>query len=164
MQISEFGLVGLCFLIGLVFVLVAYLLASLIRPNKPSAEKLTSYECGAASNNAVWLPFNSRFYVIGLVFLLFDVELAFLFPFTSVFADQTILAQVPAWGWLCLTEISIFIGVLLLGLAYIWQKGDLAWLKPQTKLPFVRSKVPPALYRVINEKKHLIRPFTSKRV
>ena len=84
----------------------AFFINKLIAPRKPNPEKLTSYECGEEPTGNAWLPFNSRFYVIALIFLLFDVEMVFIFPWAIVFGNHEMNIIDPRWGWLALTEIG----------------------------------------------------------
>lgn len=128
----------------------AFFIVRLIAPRKPSPEKLTSYECGEEPTGSAWLPFNSRFYVIALIFLLFDVEMIFIFPWAIVFGSHEISASDPRWGGLALTEMFIFLGILILGLAYVWAKGDLDWIKPKPIMPVANTNIPMSLYDKLN--------------
>ncbi|MGZ3874084.1 MAG: NADH-quinone oxidoreductase subunit A [Mucilaginibacter sp.] len=143
-------------------VCVAFLINKLIAPHKPNPEKLTSYECGEEVTGNAWLPFNSRFYVIALVFLLFDVEMVFIFPWAIVFGSHTINDYDPRWGWLALTEMFIFLGILILGLVYVWVKGDLDWIKPKVIVPVTDVQIPPSLYEKLNTEQlaYKVRLFT----
>lgn len=122
----------------------------LIAPRNPNTEKLSTYECGEEPTGNAWLPFNSRFYVIALVFLLFDVEMVFVFPWATVFGNKSIIALDPRWGWVSLTEMFVFLGILILGLAYVWVKGDLDWIKPNPTVPDSGTNIPQSLYDKIN--------------
>lgn len=139
----------------------AFFANKLLAPNKPNPEKLTSYECGEEPTGSAWLPFNPRFYVIALVFLLFDVEMVFIFPWATVFADKSIVKAYPNWSKLTVAEMFIFVGILILGLVYVWVKGDLNWIKPQPVIPTVDSKVPVSLYEKLNleQSGFRVRPF-----
>ena len=152
-EISEFGNV-LIFIIGaMVFVLIGLLTASFIRPSRPDDEKGTSYECGEDTIGDAWGNFNVRFYVIALMFLLFDVEIVFLFPWASVFGDiQLIRITEGAWGWISIIEAFAFVFILLLGLVYAWVKGYLEWVKPEMKPTEFKGNVPDELYAKINDK------------
>lgn len=129
--LTDFGFI-LLFIIGaIIFVGVALFVSSLLRPHRPNQVKLASYECGEESIGGTWGQFNSRFYVIGLIFLLFEAELVFLFPWASVFGKKTYLEQTKGtWGWVSFSEILLFILILALGLVYVWKKGYLDWIKP----------------------------------
>ncbi len=99
------------------------------------------------------MQFNIRFYVVALVFVLFDVELVFLFPWATVFGQARLISETDgAWGWFALTEAVLFVVVLALGLAYVWAKGYLDWVKPQPKVPTVETKVPADLYEQVNRR------------
>lgn len=122
----------------------------ILAPRNPNTEKLSTYECGEEPTGNAWLPFNSRFYVIALVFLLFDVEMVFVFPWATVFGNKEIIQLDPRWGWVSLTEMFIFLGILILGLAYVWVKGDLDWIKPNPTVPDSGTNIPQSLYDKIN--------------
>ena len=93
------------------------------RDNK-GGEKLISYECGEIPEGSAWVTFNIRFYVIALIFLIFDVEIVFLFPWAVVYQELGLLAFIEAF---------LFVLILLVGFAYIWAKGDLDWVKMNVK-------------------------------
>jgi NADH-quinone oxidoreductase subunit A len=129
------------------------MLGKLLRPNRPNEEKLTTYESGEDPVNNAWVQFNLRFYIIALVFILFEVELVFLFPWAVVFADaDLILATDGLWGWFSLIETGIFILILAVGLAYVWVNGMLTWIRSYSPMATFRSKVPKKLYDQINQK------------
>ncbi|MDB5120915.1 MAG: NADH-quinone oxidoreductase subunit [Sphingobacteriales bacterium] len=159
-QITEFGKVFLYLVMGVLFVGFTFFLASLVALKKPNPEKLSSYECGEKPTGNSWIQFNSRFYIIALVFLLFDVEMVFIFPWATVFGDKTLIAADSRWGWLTLIEMFIFIGILLIGLIYVWKKGDLNWLKPINIPPVAPSKIPHQLYDKINSEIYVVKNFT----
>jgi NADH-quinone oxidoreductase subunit A len=92
----------------------------ILRPHRPTPEKLSTYECGEETIGTAWIQFNVRFYIVALIFLIFDVEIAVLFPWAAIFKEV---------GLLALLEILIFVGILVVGFAYVWVKGDLEWLK-----------------------------------
>jgi len=152
-NINGFGTVGLFVLGGLGFILMALMLGKLLRPNRPNEEKLTTYESGEDPINNAWGQFNLRFYIIALVFILFEVELVFLFPWAVVFADaDLILATDGLWGWFSLIETGIFILILAVGLAYVWANGMLTWIRSDGSMAIFSSKVPKKLYDQINQK------------
>jgi NADH-quinone oxidoreductase subunit A len=150
-QISEFGKIFIFLITGILMVSFAFFVVRLLAPNNPNPEKLTSYECGEEPTGSAWMPFNSRFYVIALIFLLFDVEMVFVIPWATVFGDKTAIATDKRWGWLSLTEMLVFLGILVLGLVYVWVKGDLDWIKPHPTIPTVSTQVPHALYEQLNK-------------
>ena len=138
---------------GLVGVAAPLVIGRLIRPNRPNPEKNTSYECGEDPTQSAWGKFNIRFYVIALVFILFETELVFLFPWAIVFGDKNLIEQTSGlWGKFAFVEMAIFILILVLGLAYVWAKGFLEWDKPEVSIKKFDSKIPDDLYSKINAK------------
>jgi len=112
-------------LIGFVAVVGGMIFLSIVRPKKNTPEKLTTYECGKDPVGDGQVRFDMRFYTIALVFVVFDVEIAFLFPWAKVY--QTFIAE--GNGAIALFEGLIFIIILFVGLIYVWAKGDLEWVK-----------------------------------
>lgn len=97
----------------------ALLLARIVAPRSWTRAKGMPYECGELTIGPAWIQFNVGYYLFALLFLVFDVEAAFLFPWALVFREL---------GLVALVEASIFIAILLLGLAYAWRKGVLEWM------------------------------------
>lgn len=161
-SITEFGKVIIFFITGIVFVGLAFALNKWIAPHHPNPEKNSSYECGEEVTGSSWIQFNSRFYVIALIFLLFDVEMVFVFPWATIFSDQKLIALDSRWGWLAFTEMLIFIGILLLGLIYVWRKKDLDWIKPTLFIPEVKTNIPLQAYQQINQESYV--PFKNKKL
>jgi len=115
-------LVFLAAVVGLMlFVLVLW---RVVRPQRFSEEKLTTYECGEEPVGNAWIQFNIRFYVFALIFVIFDVEAVFLLPWAVVFRELGPLAYV---------EGLVFIAILVVALAYVWRKGDLAWVRAEDR-------------------------------
>lgn len=164
---------------GFGFVLVNLALGSLLRPRAPHPEKLEIYECGEPTIGSSFVQFDLRFYVVALLFIIFEVEVAFFFPWAVVFGKATQLTQPevavvaesesgerqlgPAYQglmaelglpveerllemepaeaaaevrsaasrlvWTCVADIAVFFGVLLVGFAYVWKRGDLDWVR-----------------------------------
>ncbi|WP_242515687.1 NADH-quinone oxidoreductase subunit A [Sorangium cellulosum] len=113
------------FLVAIGFVLGSMLFGKLVRPSNPYAEKVETYECGEAPVGPAWFNFNPRFYIIALIYIIFDVEIAFIYPVATVFkrwVDQ-------GSGLYALVEILLFVAILMLGFAYVWAKGDLNWIR-----------------------------------
>lgn len=151
--ISEFGEVLLFLVGGVVFLLVSLLVAKLIRPNRPNEQKLATYESGEEPISSAWTQFNIRFYIVALIFILFEVELIFLFPWAIVFSRKELIDETNGlWGWFSFAEMVIFILVLALGLAYAWVNGLLDWVKPEQKPSDFKSNVPKEFYDKVNEK------------
>jgi NADH-quinone oxidoreductase subunit A len=173
--------------VGAAFILVNLLAGKLIRPARPEPEKGTIYECGEPTIGSSWIQFDLRFYVVALLFVIFDVEVAFFFPWAEVFGKASAVAGmsepqteaewqtyyanarplIPPYSenarllahyegagpeteeqrkaalerfgrdrhtargvaWLAFWEILVFFGVLLVGFAYLWRRGDLAWVR-----------------------------------
>lgn len=109
--------------VGVGFVLGSLLASRLVQRVHRTPEKLSNYECGEEAIGSPWVRFNIRFYMVALGFIIFDVETIFLFPWAVVFKDLGLFAFV---------EMMIFVAILLVGLAYIWAKGDIEWVKPQS--------------------------------
>lgn len=138
---------------GVIFILGGMLTSKLLRPSRPNEEKLTTYESGEDPVSSAWGQFNTQFYIVALIFLLFEVELVFLFPWAVVFSDQQLIQETNGvWGWLAFAEMTVFVGVLVLGLAYVWRKGYLDWEKPTVQKPIFRGIVPTERYEKINKK------------
>ncbi len=146
--------------------LAPLLLGYLVRPQLPTPEKDTAYECGEPPIGSSYIQFDLRFYVVALLFIIFDVEVVFFFPWTLIFggamqlADQRLpeparialserLLSEPAGtlapdaaisadsalklGWVGLFDLLVFFGVLLVGFAYVWKRGDLDWVRAVTR-------------------------------
>ena len=121
----DFGNVLVFLLLGLVLAAMMLGLGRLLRPANPEAAKLSSYECGEPATGSAWINFNIRFYLIALIFVVFDVELAFMYPVMAVFKSWIADGR----GLFALVEILLFIGILAVGLVYVWVKRDLEWVK-----------------------------------
>ena len=152
-SVSIFSQILLFVVGGSLFVVSALLVSRLIRPNRPGVQKLTSYESGETPQGPAWIQFNLRFYVLALIFILFEVEIVFLFPWSVVFANKELIDQTDGmWGWYAFTEMLIFILVLVIGLAYAWKMGHLDWVKSTPGTKDVESPVPVNLYEELNTK------------
>ncbi|MFC5270707.1 NADH-quinone oxidoreductase subunit A [Adhaeribacter terreus] len=151
--LSDFGTILLFLIGGAVFILIGLVASKMLRPSNPNPEKLSSYECGEEAMGSSWVSFNPRFYVIALIFIIFDVELVFFFPWAVVFGQEELIrATNGIWGWFSLIEMGIFLGILILGLAYVWVNGHLDWIKPKPEIPQSRSKIPAEMYAKVNKK------------
>ncbi len=150
---SDFGVILLFLIGGAVFIMLGLAVSKMLRPNNPNPEKLSSYECGEEALGSSWVSFNPRFYVIALIFIIFDVELVFMFPWAVVFGQEELIrATNGQWGWFALIEMGIFLGILILGLAYVWVNGHLDWIKPKPVIPQSHSKIPAEMYAQVNRK------------
>ena len=117
--------------VGLVFVFANLVIASVVRPRRKSDVGLETYECGEEAIGDAWITFDIRYYTVALVYVIFAVEIAFLFPWALVMRDalrDTGAAAGTGIGMFVLIEGFVFIFILLLGLAYVWAKGDLDWV------------------------------------
>ena len=110
---------------AVLFVLGSLVVGRFLRPHAPNREKSMIYECGEKPIGHAWFNFNPRFYLIALVFVIFEVEIAFMYPVASVYRSFIERGQ----GLLAFAEISLFVGILAVGLAYVWAMGDLEWVK-----------------------------------
>ena len=152
-MLSDFGIILLFILAAFAFIAVVLFVARLLRPHRPNVEKNSTYESGEEPVGNANVQFNIRFYVVALVFVLFDVELVFLFPWATVFGQAALIKNTDGlWGWFALTEAFLFVLILALGLAYVWAKGYLDWVKPQPKIPTIETKVPKHLYQQVNDR------------
>ncbi len=119
-MLTEFATVLVFIMLGAVTVALMLLVSRLLQPRNPTPVKLSTYECGEVPYGSSWVQFNIRFYVVALIFIIFDVEVALLYPWAVVFKRLGLLAFVEAF---------VFIVILLAGLAYLWKEGDLDWVR-----------------------------------
>lgn len=118
-QVLTLAILGFLFIFGTLFV------GRFLRPKNPNPVKSEIYECGEEPVGPAWINFNSRFYIIALTFVIFDVEAAFLFPVAAVFRKWIESGN----GVAAFIEISLFVVILAVGLVYVWVKKDLEWIK-----------------------------------
>jgi NADH-quinone oxidoreductase subunit A len=163
-------------LIGFGFIWVHLVAGKFFRPIKPDPEKQTIYECGEPTIGSAWVQFDLRYYVVALLFVIFDVEVAFFFPWAVVFGDANTLAnnRLPAdslqvkqarqdllpdqegllteetretagrFARLALLDIAVFFGVLLVGFAYLWKRGDINWVRSTAAEKVAEEQTEPA--------------------
>lgn len=131
-MLTEFGRVFIFFLVGAIFVACGLVFAWLLRPHRWYPNKLTTYECGEVPVGDALMRFNTRFYVVALIFLIFDVEVVFLFPWAVVFQKL---------GMFALVEMLVFLVILFVGYAHVWVKGDLDWDRPEPIIPSTKPDV-----------------------
>ncbi|MBO7394260.1 MAG: NADH-quinone oxidoreductase subunit A [Abditibacteriota bacterium] len=122
MYAKEFLSVGIFLAIGVVFVAVTLIASWAIRPTKPNDVKGEPYECGEEVKLPAWVRFRVGYYLYALIFLVFDVEVAFVYPWAAVLRSLTKPAAIVA-----IVDMFIFIAILAVGLAYAWRKGVLEW-------------------------------------
>lgn len=150
---SQFAYIFLFVLSGLLMLAGILVIARLLRPNRPSEQKLTSYESGEDTVGDAIIGFNSKYYIVALIFILFEVELVLLFPWSTIFGNEELMVQTKGvWGWISIAEMFIFIFILAIGLVYVWAQGHLDWVKPLDKRVKTESVIPKELYENINEK------------
>ena len=125
-MLTEFATVLVFMVLGAVTVTLLLLVSRLVQPRDPTAVKLSTYECGEVPIGSSWVQFNIRFYVVALIFIIFDVEVALLYPWAVIFQRLGMVAFVEAF---------IFIVILLAGLAYLWKEGDLEWVRTMQDAP-----------------------------
>ena len=124
MPAKDFLPVGVFIVIGIAFVIVSLLMAWLVRPHKPSKVKQSTYECGEIPIGEAWIQFRVGYYIYALIFLVFDVESVFIFPWAASMLGYSRNAGLAA---LAFVDMLIFVGLLAVGLAYAWKKGVLQW-------------------------------------
>ena len=110
--------IGIFLIIALIVPAVAVILPKLVAPKKPNAIKQENYECGMEPVGGAWVQFNVQYYIFALVFLIFDIETIFLYPWAVAFDKLPLFAVM---------EGVLFIAILLVGLLYVWRKGALEW-------------------------------------
>ncbi len=116
--ILMFVLVGIA--VGVLPVAMGFMLA----PSRPDPEKLSPYECGFEAFEDARMKFDVRYYLIAILFILFDLEIAFLFPWATVFKDIVATESIKLFGFI---EMLVFVAVLVIGYVYAWAKGALEW-------------------------------------
>ena len=107
------------FVVGTGIVLITFGINRFIRPHNPYPAKNVNYECAEEPIGSGWIQFNNRFYIFALIFVVFDVEAVFLFPWAVAFGEL---------GLYALVEMILFIMILMFGLYYAWKKGALKWV------------------------------------
>ncbi len=146
-MVSDFGYILLFIIAAVILLAVIFGIVKFIRPHRPYSEKLTTYESGEEPEGNANVQFNIRYYIVALVFILFEVELVFLFPWATVFGSEQLFKMTEGlWGWVSMIEMIIFVGLLTLGLAYAWVKGYLEWVKPEIKDLNTESDIPKTAY------------------
>lgn len=118
-MLNDWIFIGIFLLLAPVFPALALLIPRLIAPRKPNPLKTETYECGIETYGETWVQFKAQYYIFALVFLIFDIEVVFLYPWAVAFD------QLPMFAVL---EGVLFIMILLAGLFYIWRKGVLEWV------------------------------------
>ncbi len=123
-MLDRYGIVGLFAILAVIFPAIPLLLSWVIRPKKPNASKRATYECGLEFEDFpeeaqnVWVQFRIQYYIYALIFVVFDIEVVFLYPWAVAY---------NALGLFALVEMVVFLGILILALAYAWRNGLLEW-------------------------------------
>jgi NADH-quinone oxidoreductase subunit A len=118
MQHGEWFFIAIFLVVSMILPAVPIILAQFLRPRKPNKVKLETYECGVETVGDAWVQFKVQYYLYALVFLVFDIEMLFLFPWAVA------MNQLPIFG---IVVMITFIAILGVGLAYAWRKGALEW-------------------------------------
>ncbi len=116
--VQQYVLIGCLTLAAIVMAVLPLVLARFIAPKKPGASKNAAYECGLESTGDSWMQFRVQYYVYALLFVIFDVEVVFIFPWALIWKSL---------GAIAFIEMAVFLGILGVGLAYAWKKGVLEW-------------------------------------
>lgn len=119
---------------GAAFVFINLVVGALARPRIPNPEKASVYECGEPSIGSSWVQFDLRFYIVALVYLIFDVEVALFYPWAVAFGSAADLGHkigmtVSEIRGVAIVDMLFFFGVLLVGFAYLWRFGYLDWVR-----------------------------------
>ena len=117
-MVNEYLAVFIFLVIALGFTIAGLVTAFLVRNSNPSDKKSETYECGEEPVGTAWIQFNMRYYFFAIIFVIFDVEVIFLYPWAVVFKEL---------GFFAFIEMTVFLGILIVGLAYAWRKGALKW-------------------------------------
>lgn len=117
-MLEQYGFIGIMALIALAFPFVGLAAAWLLRPKRPDPLKNSIYECGVETIGETWVQFRAQYYLFALIFVVFDIEAIFLFPFAVAFNQLTLFA---------VFETILFVLILAVGLIYVWRKGALEW-------------------------------------
>ncbi|MFQ6016417.1 MAG: NADH-quinone oxidoreductase subunit A [Anaerolineae bacterium] len=118
-MLSDYTIIGVFAIVAILFPIAGLLTAFVVRPHKPNPIKRSTYECGLETIGETWVQFKVQYYIYALVFVIFDIETIFLYPWAVVYNRL---------GLFALVEMFIFLAILVAGLIYAWRKGDLRWV------------------------------------
>jgi NADH-quinone oxidoreductase subunit A len=110
--------------VALIFGCVPIIIGRLVGPHRPDPEKLSAFECGFEAFEDARMKFDVRYYLLAIIFILFDLEIAFLFPWATIFKE---IVNTDAVKWFGFVEMLVFIAILVVGYVYAWAKGALDW-------------------------------------
>jgi len=116
--LSQYAFVGVFAIIAFALPVIGLVVAWLLRPKKPNPVKNSTYECGVETIGDAWVQFKAQYYLYALIFVVFDVEAIFIFPWAVAYGQL---------GLYALVEMILFVGILVGGLLYAWRKGALEW-------------------------------------
>jgi NADH-quinone oxidoreductase subunit A len=119
MVINNYIFVGLLLLVGIVFAVMPLVAEWILAPRKRSLAKGDTYECGVKTYGETWVRFRIQYYIYAIMFVVFDIETVFLFPWAVSYAGL---------GTFALVEMIVFLAILMVGLIYAWAKGVLRWV------------------------------------
>ncbi len=117
-MLSQYAFVGVFAIIAFALPIIGLVVAWLLRPKKPNPVKNSTYECGVETIGDAWVQFKAQYYLYALIFVVFDVEAIFIFPWAVAYGKL---------GLYALAEMVLFVGILVGGLLYAWRKGALEW-------------------------------------
>jgi NADH-quinone oxidoreductase subunit A len=123
----DFGAVLVFAVVAVAFAFGGITASRLAGPKHPNPEKASTYECGERPIGVAWFNFNPRFYLVALVFVIFEVEIALTFPVAAVYRRWVV--ESPKFAWVAFGELFLFVAILVTGLAWVWAHGDLEWVK-----------------------------------
>lgn len=118
-MLKDFTGIGIILIVAVVFPLIVLATSWLVRPKKPTPEKLATYECGLETIGETWVQFKTNYFMYAMIFVAFDVETIFLYPWAVQFRQL---------GTFAFVEMFIFIAILLIGFWYAWKEGALEWM------------------------------------
>jgi len=116
--LSQYAFIGIFAVIAFALPVIGLVMSWLIRPKKPNPAKITTYECGMETIGDTWVQFKAQYYLYALIFVVFDVEAIFVFPWAVAYNKL---------GLYALVEMALFVAILLGGLLYAWRKKALEW-------------------------------------
>ena len=117
-MLSQYAFVGVFAIIAFALPIIGLVVAWLLRPKKPNPVKNSTYECGVETIGDAWVQFKAQYYLYALIFVVFDVEAIFIFPWAVAYGKL---------GLYALVEMVLFVGILVGGLLYAWRNGALEW-------------------------------------
>jgi NADH:ubiquinone oxidoreductase subunit 3 (subunit A) len=116
--LSQYAFIGVLVIVAFALPVIGLVLAWFLRPHKPNPSKNATYECGMETIGDTWVQFKAQYYLFALIFVVFDVEAIFVFPWAVAYHKM---------AWYGLVEMVLFVGILVGGLLYAWRKRALEW-------------------------------------